>query len=163
MNIVLGTIRRAVDRHWVRAQDSYAVRPTPRIDCALLEDRVMLSASPLLDLLAVDGAMLADDPTGAAADPMAASTVTVVGFPENVARLDSSDAAVDTVADPPTPRRELVIIDSAVQNTSQLIDDLQGNETDDRQIEFMVLDGGLDVNVHQHRWIPEVDVRPDLG
>ncbi|MFV1965127.1 MAG: DUF4347 domain-containing protein [Pirellulaceae bacterium] len=134
-----------------------------------LEDRIVFSATPLLVLPIEPGIEPADSqsPEGtpppeddlhipstpsAQSDDQAASTEATLSLTsastDDPSAASSASAASDdgqTAADALTvSRRELVIIDAAVDDYQQLIDDLLAGNTSNRNIEFVLLDDQRD-------------------
>ncbi len=95
-------------------------------DAAALEDRILLSATPIVQAVA-DGGL--------------------------DAAVDAPLTFAPEVQTPLQQRRELVVIDSAAANYHQLVDDLESQ--DDRQLEVIVLDGDRDGIEQISRWLSE--------
>ena len=135
-------------------------RPGERrvLDLAQLEDRVMLSASPVAAVL--EGAEIPVDAhdDGAIADQVAAQWQDSRSEADSAARdrwavnegaagTRLEDQQADRFAsseDAQQLRRELVVIDSSVDNYEQLVDDIVAQQSDSLQFEVFLLDAGRD-------------------
>jgi hypothetical protein len=139
-------------RNWFKRTRSLLNNNMPRknvIDAALLEDRIMLSASPMVDV-----AVHADQASAA------------VGTSEQVATVDSSlfaavrsdqrgdefrfsDSLSDVEQHPldrseQATRLELVFVDTGADGYQQLVDDLLANADSGRELEVYLLEGRRD-------------------
>ena len=127
-----------------------------QLDAALLEPRVLLSASPIAVALidsfdpspeSLDNSFDLDDRLGSghlvdfgaslddggiqAADP---------NWDVEVVRFDEGDS----MPPDPSPSQELVFVDTGAGNYQQLVDDLVANSDPDRMFDVHLLDGGRD-------------------
>jgi hypothetical protein len=133
-------------------------RTTKILDLSQLEDRVMLSASPLPaaalvgDEAATGGDLSAGSDQYAAIEQPSADyagltpqTLDERGFDAAVPGDDSSlQFRLEASRDAQLLRRELVVIDPAAADYQQLVDDLLANQDDTRQVDVVVLDAERD-------------------
>jgi hypothetical protein len=130
------------------------------LDLMQLEDRVMLSASPvgaelvgidvpvdaqddgavaIADQVAVDGQGSQD-----AADSATRDRWTVDAVVAGTRLKDQQSDGFATSEDAQQLRRELVVIDSSVDNYQQLVDDIVAQQSDSLQFEVFLLDADRD-------------------
>ncbi|MGE0607077.1 MAG: DUF4347 domain-containing protein, partial [Pirellulales bacterium] len=127
--------------------------PRSAPDYGQLEERVMMSASPIA--AALPGVEPGLDPADQAAAPSPDVTATADAGDHDVSVLDAStpdtaaqsggmDFRYQSTADAQQVRIELVIIDAAVSDYQQLVDDLLSQQSESRRFEVVMLDGTRD-------------------
>ena len=125
------------------------VSSKPAIDAAQLEDRVMLSATPLVDAVvnADQGAVAVETPAQTATvDP---SLVDAYADDQNADEFRYSDAPPDAEqrqldrAEQAT-RLELVFVDTGAEDYQHLVDDLLADSDSTRELEVYLLDSNRD-------------------
>ena len=123
-----------------------ATQRAPRVfDLAELEDRILLSAAPVpLEVTAekVDAVNAVDSAADAAAGTLAPAAA-----PTSDANTNSPTAGTDTAAAAPGDaqlRRELMVLDTQVENIQQLLADLLSQEDPAGQLEVVLLDARQD-------------------
>jgi Domain of unknown function (DUF4347)/Concanavalin A-like lectin/glucanases superfamily/Bacterial Ig domain/Domain of unknown function (DUF2341)/Cadherin domain len=127
------------------------IRVAPRhysaIDAELLEDRILMSAMPM-----VDAALAIDESLSTAASPFPVMTLDSAAIFENQAittahvPIESSIRASDGINDAAmiAKRLELVFVNSNTPDYQSLLDDLLANTDSDRELEIYLLDAHRD-------------------
>jgi len=125
----------------LRRRSAPTARQRHSLDIGLLEDRVMLSASPLPVMVEAGGDMAPPDQPDE------------LGFPPSDAEQSSADSAKpdatsssneSTNQAEQTLRRELVFVDTSAQDYEQLVDDLLANNDGTRQFDVVLLETNQD-------------------
>ncbi len=152
----LSSVRRAVSKLWQSNPYFHAVQSVEGPDVALLEDRVLYSASPLpVELVdAADGAQTADSSTLELYEGLFDHQAAIVEADRD-ASLDVHDAGAlektppDFVLDRPESidaesRLELVFVDPSAADRDQLVSDLLSQQDESRRFEIIMLDADRD-------------------
>ncbi|MCA9070044.1 MAG: DUF4347 domain-containing protein, partial [Planctomycetaceae bacterium] len=113
---------------------------TRRLELSQLEERLFLSASPLMAVEGLQPAEQEDSITNPVGEETPTGDIAAVqaGSPEN---LHESNSLTGSSQLEQTLWRELVFIDGAVEDSDQLVRDLLSQQGVDREIEVILLDG----------------------
>jgi len=119
------------------------------VDIAQLEDRVMLSATPMAAALAGAENATGGDPALEAATPLECLEVLEEPTDKTIHDQRSDELSdqiqlVSTNDERQDVRHELVLIDASAENYQQLVDDLLNNDDESRQFDVFLLDPNRD-------------------
>lgn len=138
-------VRELLDRTHRAMRTKEPVLASRALDLSELEDRILLSASPM--------AVVTDMINGASVGPMLADTATVISEfdagPDAALQIDDQhlteqDGSTVSVNPFQTASRELVFLDTSVGDYQQLLDDLWSNDDSSREFEVVLLQNSRD-------------------
>ena len=117
----------------------HSVASSRALDLSELEERILLSASPVMAVAEMADAALADSMTADVATSEALTPATPLQFSSD----EQSDSGVSTTASQ-TATRELVFLDTSVEDYQTLLNDLWAADDPGRDIEVILLSNSRD-------------------